>query len=430
MTKLGAFQMEPRVVHSSDHDISQRWPAGQRPIGPDEWQPIDAYVVAGSESVENPGGYPRLNFRPWPLRSATLLTLMILCLLMIAVLVLSAVYSQLHDGLMPYTGTYGGTYFLFRILPQLLGSVILLLAQHVITTMFRIIPFRASGVERRWRAEGRGFSGFIPQVFPLAETHWYLACLGPRLDHLADQFHHPLESALFTVILADNAWVWATVQGAAWTLVALYLSLFMSTAVVWRYWDKLGRTGLLWDPRSLADIIVMVSDTNISDDYRGTQIAGTRDTMVFKLKRRADDRLGYWTWKNGRPGFWYTLGNAMDDSEFVPVPDQFKGVEMLKDREKQAAMAGMGLRPGEHDTEDLARSPNIRYRYLPWCMRNSQLLYFVVTAFVLLLALFIVSSSLRRASPPGFCLGSPPARAEARSPPPISSTASSLRCWE
>ncbi|KAH8885685.1 hypothetical protein GQ53DRAFT_659580 [Thozetella sp. PMI_491] len=389
--KLDAFRMDTGSVHSADQDVSQKWPGGHRPIAPHEWLPVDRDAVTDPQLVEQTHGYGGLHARPALLRTPALFGLMALCLLMIAALVLAAVYSQLHSGLTGYVSTYGGIYFVFRILPQLAGAVVLLYAQCVVAAMFRILPFARLASRNLSDRKDAIFEDLYPKSFlwPQLVGTWQVWV--PILVTWLVNFTIPLESALFTVILVNDVWVWAAVQGVAWTLVALYLALFVSTAIVWRYWDKVGRTGLLWDPRSLADVITMVSDTNIADDYRGTQMAGTRDTMVFKLKRRADDRLGYWTWRDGRPGFWYALGNTMDDANFVPVPDHMKGVEMLKEHEKQAAVARLGLLAGEHDAEDLARSPGIRYRYLPWCMRNNQLLYFVVTATVLLVALFVVS---------------------------------------
>ena len=390
--KLGAFQMTPRRPLAPEVDVSKTWPGGRRPAGLDEWLPMDLDSIVDRADFEKTKGYTSLNFRPTALRSPSLFVLMGLCVVMIAGIVSSAVYSQLHDGLVAYRGESGGAYFLFRVLPQLLGAVVLLYAQFVITAVFRIIPFVRLASRQVEERKDAVFQDLYPRSFlwPQLIGTWNIWV--PILITWLCNFTIPLESALFTAALVDDVWVWATVQGVAWTLVALYLALFVSTAILWRYWDKVGRTGLLWDPKSLADIIVMVSDTNISGDYRGTQIAGTRETMMFKLRRREDDRLGYWAWKDGRPGFWYSLGNSMDDANFVPVPDHVKGVEMLKENEKQAAMSGLGLPSGgDHDVEALARSPNIRYRYLPWCLRSSPLLCFALTAAVFLLALFIVS---------------------------------------
>ncbi len=57
----------------------------------------------------------------------------------------------------------------------------------------------------------------------------------------------PLQSALFSVVLVDGGWRWATVQGVAWTLVVVYAALLASTAMVHSYWrDR--KTGLIWDP--------------------------------------------------------------------------------------------------------------------------------------------------------------------------------------
>ncbi|KAJ3565877.1 hypothetical protein NPX13_g7339 [Xylaria arbuscula] len=108
-------------------------------------------------------------------------------------------------------------------------------------------------------------------------------------------FTIPLLSSLYTVVLVDGVWRWSTVQGVAWTLVALYVSLLVATVVLFIYWRH-RKTGMIqtWDVRSIADIIFTLAPSNSLPQYRGLETAATRGTMRKTLEGTAE-RLGYWT---------------------------------------------------------------------------------------------------------------------------------------
>ncbi|KAK0729949.1 hypothetical protein B0H67DRAFT_596234 [Lasiosphaeris hirsuta] len=377
------------------HQYEPHVPA-PRLVQANEWRPVDREFIVSTIGEARANSVPALNFKPVALRTPSLMVLMALCLHMVGALIFSAVYSELHHGILPYVSIYGGQYFLFRIIPPVMGAVVLFYAQFIIITMFRVLPFTRLASDQRDEREGAIFQELYPKSFlwPQLIGTWHIWV--PILVAWLINFTIPLQNSLFTVILVDGEWKWGTVQGVAWALVALYFALFVSTVIVWRYWARKEKTSLLWDPRSIADVVAIVSDTNTADDYHGTQLARTKDGIRFALRRRVGDRLGYWTWKDGRQGFWYSLGNSMDDPNALPLArDQLTGKRMErndeKNGEKQSMSPESGVAAGDHDVEGSGRSMQGRYRYLPWCMRNNQLLYFIVTAFVLLLAIFIVS---------------------------------------
>lgn len=351
-----------------------------------------------------------------PLTARSLVAFMLMCLCMAAALIFSAVWSQMQNGLTGYVSIYGSSYFLFRILPQFLGGLLLLWAQFIIITVFRILPFAHLASPNIRERDGALFEDMYPRSFlwpPQLVGSWQVWV--PILVTWVFGMTLPLLSSLFTVVWVDGVWMWATVQGVAWTAAALYLVMFISTAILWRYFATLRSTGLAWDPRSLADITAIVSETNVADEYRGTQLASNRDRIRFALRHQANVRLGYWTFKDGRSGVWYTLGSPMDQGLIaVPLPDQLTGKGMAKFQEKQGLMASININPvagstsgsgtgtgtgvgtsrGDYDMEagsDGTLSPQGRYRYLPWCLRTSPLLLLVTAAFVLLTALFVVS---------------------------------------
>ncbi|KAL2180994.1 uncharacterized protein P884DRAFT_216744 [Thermothelomyces heterothallicus CBS 202.75] len=368
---------------------------GSRPAQPHAWRPVeqDELLVTGSH-------VPLPTFRPWPLRTPALLVFMLLCLLMIAALILSAVYSQLHQGLLEWDSLYGGRYFLFRIFPQLIAAPMLLYAQYMVTTMSRMIPFVRLASKSAEEREGALFQELYPSfLWPRLAGPWNVWV--PVFVTWLANFTIPLQSSLFTVILVERRWVWATVQGVAWTLVALYLALLASTAIAWRYWSGLESTGVIWDPRSVADIAALVSETNTADDYRGTQLARSRDGIRFALRRRTTDRLCYWTWKDGRHGLWYALGNPMEDADpLLPIPDPATAQRMQRHDEKHPDHHPYH----NHDPEASNGASRHQYEYLPLPLRTSPLLWATITATVLVIAIFVVtflpSTRLEKGFPP------------------------------
>ncbi|KAL1884220.1 hypothetical protein VTK73DRAFT_5356 [Phialemonium thermophilum] len=357
-------------------------------VQPYQWRSADDAVMGGEIAGGDTGEYPPLNFRPFLLRPVSFLIFMFLCALMIAALMLSALYSHAHDGLLAYGGLiYGGQYFVFRILPQMLAALIFVYAQCIVMAMFRILPFLRLASDSPKDREGALFQDLYPKSFLLPQLIGDWKIWSFILTAWLGNFTLPLQSCLFTVTLVQEKWKWATVQGVAWTLVALYVALFAAVIVAFSFWTRSPKTGLLWDPRSIADIAMIVSETNVAADYHGTELAGSRDRLRFALRRRRHDKLGYWTWKDGQPGVWYTLGNPMDDINLLPFHDNPEDQDEATATKRYGSLGGYD----DRDAETMGHSAHVRYRYLPWCLRNNQILYFIVTAFVLLFALLVVS---------------------------------------
>lgn len=351
----------------------------------DAWRPIDIDRVQDDRAKVN----PKLYFLPRILRPHSMFTLMILCALMILALVFCAVYSQVQDGLWGYSGTiYSGQYFIFRILPGLLAAIILLYAQCIMTTQLRLWPLIALNQNHRGNNKNALFMDMYPRSFlwPHKIGSW-----GESLPFIITwlmNFTLPLQSCLFTVILVDGKWKWATTQGVAWVLVVLYIVLFTSTFITRRVWRN-QRTGLAWDPRSIADVIALVSHSNTLASYRGTELLGKREDLQKVLADRNGDSLSYWGWLNNKPGLWYGIGTVPEN--FPGYPADPRGAPQHLNEKAGQFGEKTGNPWDEVDLEGGPLTPSVRYRYLPWCMRTNQLLYFVVTAVVLLVALFVVS---------------------------------------
>lgn len=322
--------------------------------------------------------------------------LTILCMMMITALVFSAIYSRQRAGLWEYVGTINsGQYFLFRVVPALLGAVILLYAQCIVITMLRIRPFaRLAAADKETRLDAI-FDDMYPTSFlrPQLVGTWHVWV--PNLITWLMNFTLPLQSCLFTVIYVDGKWKWATVQGVAWALVALYALLLLAISIEMFCW-LVGKTGVMWDPRSIADIVALVANSNTLDDYRHTELLGSRDQLKHVLYKARTDRLSYWGWADHErtDDLWYGLGRQGEwgnnrNSEFE-VTDE-KGRPQSQDTRTQPKHVEEVDPWGDIELEGTAMHPRVRYRHLPFCLKDLPLMIFIILGFFLLVALLVVS---------------------------------------
>ena len=366
---------------------------GARAAGPGEAVPTGEHLRTGFENQKGANGLSPLDYRPWLLRPASFITLLLLCVLMAAALILSAIYSATRSGFVAYSQS-GGQYFLFRILPQLLAAAIVVYAQCVVAAMFRILPFVRLASDKIEQRERSIYMDLYPahSLWPKLIDEWEM-WMFVFVSWLIN-FTLPLQSALFTPILVGETWTWGTVQGVAWTLVALYIVLIVSTIITLIEWTRITQTGLLWDPRCLADIIAMLSDTNVAAHYRGTELATHRSTIGFALRHRNVEKLGYWSDTDGRP--LYAIRSFQSEH---PRGSGFTN-------EKAGHRHGDNIYDTHsRDLEASAHRRAVRHAHLPWCLRSNRLIFSVVAATVLLVALFVVSflpsTRLTDGFPPG-----------------------------
>jgi len=361
----------------------------------DVWraQPDTAITRQGLEAqgLKNANVPPPLTHKPWILRPASLLLLAGLSVLMIAALVFSAVYSIGRNGFTAYGGSItSGQYFVFRVLPQLVGAAVLIYAQCVIAAMFRVYPFSAMASEDRRERRGAVFLPLYTTktfLFPQLFGPWNVWV--PTLVVWLANFSIPLLSSLYTVVLVDGrVWTWSTVQGVAWTLVALYVALLLATVVLFAFW-RTRRTGMVetWDVKSIADVIFLVAQSNSLPRYRGLETAATRKKMrdVLEGGGSTPERLGYWTTPEvPENGVFWGIG--------VPTTEEDLENEKWDRRERDRA-SHPATPAGEEDLEKGQREEPwaVRHRYLPWCFRDSPIILSVVAGTSLLIALIAVS---------------------------------------
>ena len=347
--------------------------------------------------------FPPPTFKPTIMRPLGLLLMVLLCLLMLAALIFTAVFSRNHHGLVEYSGSiYSGQFFLFRVLPQVLAAAIVLYAQSLSTAIIRIASFsrmQALGHPHPEERNGAIFDNIYPRsfLFPQISKPMPWRIRVPLLILWLANFIVPIQSSLFSVIEFNGTWRWVAVQGVIWTLVALYLILIAAVLFVLVDWYARS-TGLIWDPRSVADVITLATNSNTMADYNGTELLGTRADLRFVLQHRTIDKLGYWTWRDGRTsGLWHGIGtDALDDAWFKRQNSDLEAGRTTKAHRswnEKVKAAGSGM-PDKVDLEALALSPHsegVRYRYLPWSIRDGPMVFFIAISFLLLLALFVVS---------------------------------------
>ncbi|KAK7946548.1 uncharacterized protein PG986_010869 [Apiospora aurea] len=226
---------------------------------------------------------------------------------------------------------------------------------------------------------GVGFLPLYPKSFlwPQLVSTWQVWI--PIIITWIANFAIPLQSSLFTVIIVDGTWSWATVQSVAWVLVALYVLLLISTVILIVFWHN-RRTGMRpgWDVKNIADVIHLMAQSNSAQLYDGTETATSRAEMRDRLDGNRD-RLGYWSAPEAPNWVWHGIGHSTND-EKVDIEQLGASVHERDSR------SGMSHRPlADQDGSDL------RHSYLPWCMRTSQVILWAVAGSVLLIALFVVS---------------------------------------
>ena len=325
--------------------------------------------------------YPDLTFVPTILRPFSMMTIALLCVLMIAAIIFCAIYSTYHNGLLAwYAGIYGGRYFVFRFLPQILAAVLFMIIQEVMCASRRLLPYTLMSMDGAGSRANALFLGLYQKSF--LWPRWD----GPASINIANLFLWlsiftvPLQSCLFSVIPVNGTWRWTAVQGIAWTLVAIYILVLIGVAMTGLFFYR-RTTGLMWDPRSLADIIALLPRSNSLKDYLGTSIMATKEQIRNRLRLRSD-RLGYWRTPNRTQGIFYCIGEEGESTcQYTLEGGKIHG-----------KLAGSDIyRSSDIEKATVLYNDQVRFQYIPWYLRDTFIIFWSVAAFILLLALIVVS---------------------------------------
>ena len=332
-----------------------------------------------------------LHFVPAILRPVWLGFFVLLCLLMLAVLIASAVLS-LRDGgngLWDYIRFGDGRYFIFEYLPTLLGMIIFLWLIQIQTALQRVVPFLSMASDSFHCRSEAVFLELHPMQFLLPRIEHF------RAGHSAIGVCYiifwlfawtiPLLAASFNVrySVTESVWRWVAVQGVIWTVIALYILLIVALIIVFITLRK--PTGLRWDPRSIADIIALLERSHVMAEYEGSETFASGDWD--RLRNRAD-RIGYWSTSNRNNDIFYGIGEENGETRRFSIED---GRIREKAPDRAHTEQAHNDRSGDFHIRTDIRNPSVRLRFLPWYLKDSAVIAYIVVGIVLLVAFYVAS---------------------------------------
>ncbi|OCL04820.1 hypothetical protein AOQ84DRAFT_225530 [Glonium stellatum] len=336
-----------------------------------------------------------LDFMPSILRSLWLGIFVLLCTLMLAGLIFCAIYSNKNQGIWGYKSFGDSRYFVFEYLPTIFGIIILMWLFQVQTALQRIVPFIGMASDSPHPRTESVFLELYPTQFLL-----------PRLEHFrAGQpligvcyvifwlflWTIPLLASSFNVRYDHNTsqWRWIAVQGAIWTTIVLYILLILALITLGAFLFR-KQTGLKWDPRSLADIIALLERSNIMNDYNGSETF-IKPEFRQRLGGRSD-RLGYWHTSRRPNDIFYGIGEEGGATRRYSI-EQGRIREKAPERlyPDQSGNVENERSAGDFSIRMDIRSAAVRLRHLPWYLKDTFVVAWIVIAIILLLAFFVVS---------------------------------------
>ncbi|KAF2674806.1 hypothetical protein BT63DRAFT_435852 [Microthyrium microscopicum] len=398
----------PPPRHPLEHSMAG---PGRRVASNSSFLQYDVFVPFDppSSSAET----PRLTYLPRILTPLWMGLFTFLCILMLVGLIVSAAWSKGHDGLWDYHTFGDNRYFTFEYLPTLFGMILLLWLMQIEIAVQRIAPFIAlASNSTRSRSEAAFLDLFPTQfIYPKLQyfgaRQWVLgSCL---VTFWLFIFTIPLLAASFNARYFGDypagGWRWVATQGVIWTVVTLYILLIIALITLAVYLRR-NRTGLKWDPRSMADLIALLERANIMSDYVDSETFAGKGQFRQRLRTRTD-RLGYWHTSRRPQEIFYGLGEEGGATRRYSL-------EQGRIREKQVyaqshnsstsnlehPAVAADVEHGNATRLDLRNHSTLR-RHTPWTMSATALLAFMLVAIILLVA-FLVVSFVHSASTAGF----------------------------
>lgn len=205
-------------------------------------------------------------------------------------------------------------------------------------------------------------------------------------------FTVPLQSCLFQTQYhignPQNTWWWTTVRPIGWTLIVLYGLLTIALFAVMARFTRF-QTGLKWDPVSIADILVLFNRSNIISDFEGLEIVDIKD----KIRKPRPYRLGYWTTSDRANEVYYGINEEKAAVQRYPLEAGKAKTKVSRfstekyDLEGQRAIKTTTL----DSLQTNIHSWTVRYQWLPWFLKETFVVAWIVIAVILMLAFVVVS---------------------------------------
>ncbi|KGO69872.1 Protein of unknown function DUF3433 [Penicillium italicum] len=386
----------PPVRPSYTSPSPQALPQRPMSVDPESFMAVDAPVSSLL--------YPSLDYLPLALRPWTLALTILCCLAMMAGVVFCNVWSRGEEGLWNYLRQGDSRYFVLQFLPQVAAAPIIIWSFVIQAAVYRIAPFSIMSAERQ--------EGLVINRLPILAKNFIF----PDFSHfrhgeglfgfclftiwLSNFFAIPLLSCLFQakyyIIDGEGVWRWASVQSIGWTLVGLYGVLTLGLMMLLVRFLR-GRSGLMWDPVSLADLISIIQRSNILHDFEHSEtVPSVRESLDPRVLR-----LGYWKLSSKTEVF-YGIGEvdapvrtpSLHQTGKTPE-NQPQGLTKVRfDLEDNSAFANDA-------NEQHLYSPSARYRWTPWFLRKISVFIWILVVFALLIA-FVAVSFINNAIEGGF----------------------------
>ncbi len=405
---LGYMAQEQKTQQRMSQYMGQRQPSTrksntQRPVAQQQSQdyqtvpqqePQQAFAQTQKDVFMNcTQSHKLLNFLPAILRPLSLGIFLILCLLMLAALIFLAIYSNRNggEGCWDYIDFGDGRYFIFEYLPTILGMFLLMWLIQIQVALQRVMPFISMASDSFHQRSEAIFLQLHPMQFLLPNIQHFRA--GHRritICYVAFWLFAwtiPLLACSFNVRYDEDRdiWRWIAVQGVIWTVIVLYVLLVLALIMLFLFLFR-NRTGLKWDPRSLADVLCLLERSNVTANYDGSETFQKGDW--HEVSNRAD-RLGYWTTTRRPNDTFYGIGAEGEETRKFSVEGgriKEKGPERVHPQ-----LTRHHQQPSDFSIRMDIRDPNIRLRYMPWYLRDSSVIAWIVIACVLLVAFLVVS---------------------------------------
>ncbi|RHZ52143.1 hypothetical protein CDV55_102741 [Aspergillus turcosus] len=366
------------------------------PQSPPERSPqnsVDPEAFVAVDPPDNNLLYPPLNFVPIVLRPWALAVAIFSCLLMIAGVVFCNVWSQRHEGIWDYDGQGGSRYFVVQFLPQILAAIITIWTFVIQAAVYRVMPFAIMASEKPHDRVIQKLP-ILSRNFLLPDWSYFrhgepLAGFALLTIWISNLILIPLFSCFFQakwyLINGEGQWRWNAVIAVGWTIVAFYALLALGlTSLLIRFMRT--RSGLMWDPVSLADLIPVIQRSNVLHDFEQSE---TMPDVGSALEPRVL-RLGYWQVSNRAEVFY---GVAEADAP-IRNPSLHRP-EMSREKQPLVSRVSFDIeRRSTHAAEGFEQqlySQTVRYRWAPWFLRDSFVVAWSVTIGALFIAFVLVS---------------------------------------
>jgi hypothetical protein len=250
---------------------------------------------------------PKLDFKPIILREWTLISIAIFYLGLIAGL---GVLYYYENSARIFHIHATASRFTIRYLPSLIGTLSTLIFQSVLVNFARIVPYiiMAKPVypgDKCATARETLLANYFP-IFNAFDTiqnrHFHLLVMGLVQVYL-NPLITPAKSTLIHKRASDqdpDLWTISISGGSAKYLMFNYSVLFLIVLGLLVYlWNK--RTGLKWDPVSLADHMMLLQGSDILEDFSGLEYSSRSflerlggEKKRFHGLETERFRLGYW----------------------------------------------------------------------------------------------------------------------------------------